>query len=134
MTRHLRIATALMQSLRMIGGMLGTAIVGTLVNHSYTGRVTDALAANGGTHWVPQLADPQILVNAQSQSDFLSALAPLGQNGALFIESARTSLVAAIHNGQMMSLAAALAGLWFVKRVPLIRLTRGAKPQPPVGE
>ncbi|VVD75248.1 MDR family MFS transporter [Pandoraea cepalis] len=131
---HLGIATALMQSLRMIGGMLGTAIVGTLVNHSYTGRVTDALAANGGTHWVPQLADPQILVNAQSQSDFLSALAPLGQNGALFIESARTSLVAAIHNGQMMSLAAALAGLWFVKRVPLIRLTRGAKPQPPVGE
>lgn len=131
---HLGIATALMQSLRMIGGMLGTAIVGTLVNHSYTARVKDALAANDGTQWTGQLTDPQILVNAQAQSDFLTTLAHMGQNGALFIESARSSLVAAIHNGQMMSLAAALAGLWFVRRVPLIRLTRGAKASPPPAE
>ena len=131
---HLGIATALMQSLRMIGGMLGTAIVGTLVNHSYTARVKDALAANDGTQWTGQLTDPQILVNAQAQSDFLMTLAHMGQNGALFIESARSSLVAAIHNGQMMSLAAALAGLWFVRRVPLIRLTRGAKASPPPAE
>jgi MFS family permease len=131
---HLGIATALMQSLRMIGGMLGTAIVGTLVNHSYTGRVTDALAANEGARWTSQLSDPQMLVNVQAQNDFLMTLAHMGQNGALFIEAARSSLVAAIHNGQMVSLAAALAGLWFVRRVPLIRLTRGVKPQPPAGE
>ncbi|ALS60479.1 MDR family MFS transporter [Pandoraea norimbergensis] len=131
---HLGIATALMQSLRMIGGMLGTAIVGTLVGHSYTARVKESLVATGGQQWTAQLTDPQILVNAQAQSDFLATVAHMGQNGALLIEASRTALVGAIHNGQMLSLAAALAGLWFVRRVPLIRLTRGAKPTPPAGE
>lgn len=127
---HLGIATALLQSLRMIGGMLGTALVGTLVNHSYSARVNDALAVSGGKQWSAQLSDPQILVNAQAQSDFLATLAHMGQNGAAFIESSRAALVAAIHSGQMLSLAAALIGLWYVRRVPLIRLSRGAKPPP----
>lgn len=40
---HLGIATALLQSLRMIGGMLGTAVVGTMVNHSYFSGVESTL-------------------------------------------------------------------------------------------
>jgi hypothetical protein len=39
---HLGIATALLQSLRMIGGMLGTAITGTLVSQMYGAGVQKA--------------------------------------------------------------------------------------------
>ncbi|GAB3628014.1 MFS transporter [Pandoraea terrae] len=131
---HLGIATALLQSVRMIGGMLGTALVGTLVKHSYTSHVTATLEAGGGKQWAAELTDPQILVNTASQHDFLTRLAHMGQDGAPLIESARQALVAAIHNGQMIAMAVALVGLWYVRRVPPIRLSRGAKPVAPVGE
>ncbi len=36
---HLGIATALLQSLRMIGGMIGTALTGTLSAHLYASGV-----------------------------------------------------------------------------------------------
>jgi hypothetical protein len=132
---HLGIATALLQSLRMIGGMLGTAFVGTLVSHSYKSRVTASLGASGGQQWIKDLSDPQVLVNVDSRTDFLARLSHLGQDGAPLIESARSALVAAIHNGQMIAMAVALIGLWYVRRVPPIRLTHGDKPPAPaVGE
>ena len=40
---HLGIATAMLQSLRMVGGMIGTALTGTLISHLYRGGVQAAL-------------------------------------------------------------------------------------------
>ena len=57
---HLGIATALLQSLRMIGGMIGTAMTGSLVTHMYASGVRDALDRSGGD-WFRDLGDPQIL-------------------------------------------------------------------------
>lgn len=59
---QLGIVTALLQSLRMIGGMLGTAAVGALVMALYQGSVEQAAAAAGAQSWAPRLADPQVLV------------------------------------------------------------------------
>lgn len=122
---HLGIATALLQSLRMIGGMVGTALVGTLVNHAYVSGVRASLTAGQAVQWLPQLNDPQILVNRDAQTQFLAQLHQAGQNGAPLIEAARTSLVGAIHAGQMIALAVAVLALWWVRRVPPIRLKRG---------
>ena len=56
------VTTALLQSTRMVGGMLGTSIVATIVNHRYAAGVGDALAvlgAPGAARWQPQIADPR---------------------------------------------------------------------------
>jgi len=60
---HLGIATALLQSLRMIGGMLGTAVTGTLVTHMYSSGVEKALESDHAVQWMAEFKDPEILVN-----------------------------------------------------------------------
>jgi EmrB/QacA subfamily drug resistance transporter len=132
---HLGIATALLQSLRMVGGMVGTAVVGTMVNHSYLSAVRTSLQASNAEKWLPQLNDPQILVNPGAQKSFLDLLHGYALNGAPFIETARVSLVEAIHDGQIIALVVAVLALLLVRRVPPIVLTRRTNPAPvAVGE
>ena len=131
---HLGIATALLQSLRMIGGMLGTAVVGTMVSHSYFNGVESTLRG-ASAQWLPKLNDPQMLVNPAAQTEFLAQLAHQGQDGTSLIEIARIALVGAIHEGQLIALAVAVFALWCVRRVPLVQLVRPSKPEPAgVGE
>jgi EmrB/QacA subfamily drug resistance transporter len=121
---HLGIATAMIQSLRMVGGMLGTALVGTLVNHMYVARVREALEAAHASQWLARLNDPQILINKAAQNQLVAQLQGIGQNGAALIETARTSLVSSIHLGQMLSVAVAVFALWQMRRVPRLQLRR----------
>jgi EmrB/QacA subfamily drug resistance transporter len=131
---HLGIATALLQSLRMIGGMLGTAVVGTMVSHSYFSGVESTLHG-ASAQWLPELNDPQMLVNPAAQTQFLAQLAHQGQDGTSLIEIARVALVGAIHEGQLIALAVAIFALWCVRRVPLVQLARPPKAEPAsVGE
>jgi EmrB/QacA subfamily drug resistance transporter len=121
---HLGIATAMIQSLRMVGGMLGTALVGTLVNHLYLGRIRTALESAQSSQWFPRLHDPQILINREAQSEFVAQLHGAGQNGSALLEMARVSLVSSIHIGQMLSIAVVAVALLQMRRVPRLRLTR----------
>jgi EmrB/QacA subfamily drug resistance transporter len=125
---QLGIATAMLQSLRMVGGMVGTALVGTLVTRSYTSSVTSALAAANASEWAPRMTDPQILIDKASQAELLTNLHSAGHNGALLLEQARASLVGAIHLGLMLAAIAALIGIWRARRVPPIKLTRVQEP------
>ncbi|MEK6291855.1 MAG: MFS transporter, partial [Paraburkholderia tropica] len=125
---HLGIATALLQSLRMIGGMIGTALTGTMVTQLYASGVQKSLAADQATHWLPQLADPQILVNRDAQTALIGELAKAGHNGAPLLEAAREALVGAIHLGIALAALVALVSLWQTRRVPLIKLQRKVEP------
>jgi MFS family permease len=125
---HLGIATAMLQSLRMVGGMIGTAVVGTLVTHSYIGGVHDALQKAGAGEWQERMADPQILIDHAAQASLLSQLQAAGHNGALLLEQARLSLVSAIHIGLALAAVIAVLGLWRSRRVPPIKLERAVKP------
>jgi EmrB/QacA subfamily drug resistance transporter len=125
---HLGIATALLQSLRMIGGMIGTAITGTLVTHMYASGVRDALARDQAEHWFADLGDPQILIDHGAQATLLSQLARAGHNGAMLLEAARESLVAAIHVGLALAALIAIVSVWQCRRVPPVRLTRKVEP------
>ncbi|HTH59475.1 MAG TPA: MFS transporter [Paraburkholderia sp.] len=125
---HLGIATALLQSLRMIGGMFGTALTGTLVTHLYASGVRSALNAENAAHWFGQLADPQILINRDAQASLIADLAHAGHNGAALLESARESLVGAIHVGIVMAAVIAAVAFWQSRRVPPIRLRRKIEP------
>jgi EmrB/QacA subfamily drug resistance transporter len=125
---HLGIATALLQSLRMIGGMIGTALTGTLVTHMYASGVRDALDADHASQWFANLGDPQILVNRDGQHTLLNELARAGHNGAVLLESARESLVGAIHMGLALGALVAVFAVWQSRRVPPIRLRKKIEP------
>ncbi|WP_234484859.1 MFS transporter [Noviherbaspirillum pedocola] len=121
---HLGIATAMIQSLRMVGGMLGTALVGTLVNHLYVNRVHEALDAAQASGWLSRLNDPQILINKAEQARLLTEIGGAGGNGAALIEAARLSLVSSIHAGQMLSVAVAVLAVLQMRRLPRLKLKR----------
>jgi len=126
--KNLGIATALLQSLRMIGGMAGTALVGTIVNASYISGVRESLRQSDAQQWFAQLRDPQILVNPSAHEAFLTQSAGLGTNGAALIDGARLALVNGIHHGQILALAVSLIALWCVWRMPRVRLSRRPAP------
>ena len=130
---HLGIATALLQSLRMVGGMLGTAIVGTMVGHLYASQITDTLDGHVDAASLAQLSDPRVLVDAESQTHLLAQWATQHLDGSMILDTTRAALVAAIHSGMGVSLVVALISLWFVRRMPLIRLERRV-PTPAAGD
>ncbi|MDY7579486.1 MFS transporter [Herbaspirillum sp. RTI4] len=129
---HLGIATALLQSLRMIGGMLGTALTGTLVNQMYANGVERALENDHAGRWRAEFSDPEILVNHDVQSALLSQMMQAGHDGSALLSAARDALVDAIHMGIAMAILAAVLGFWLVRRVPPIRfLTVTEEPATP---
>lgn len=119
---YLGIATALLQSLRMIGGMLGTAICGVLINRIYTSGVERALEGQQASQWVKEFSDPDVLINHDVQSALLAEMLKVGQNGSALLEQARESLVMAIHSGIALLVVVCLVSLWVVRFMPLIKL------------
>ncbi|UTH75859.1 MDR family MFS transporter [Chromobacterium sp. IIBBL 290-4] len=120
--RHqLGVATAMLQSTRMVGGMLGTAIMGTVVSHHFREGVAIRLAAAEQTHWLGWLADPQTLLNAELLARFRH-LAAAAQPEQL-LAWARLSLVDAIHFSQAVVAICLLLGWWLVRKVPPIQLS-----------
>lgn len=120
----LGISTAMLQSTRLIGGMLGTALVGTLVTYSYVNSVQQAVPYASQAPWGSALFDPQLLMNQAIQSNFVAELFRYGLNGAALIESARVSLVDAVHVGLTVTLLIAIIATLWVARVPFINLGR----------
>jgi EmrB/QacA subfamily drug resistance transporter len=119
---YLGIATALLQSLRMIGGMLGTAICGVLINHIYTRGVVQALESQHASQWVKEFSDPDVLINHDIQSALLAEMLKVGHNGSLLLDEARASLVTAIHSGIALLVVVCFIGMWVVRYMPLIKL------------
>jgi EmrB/QacA subfamily drug resistance transporter len=121
------ITTALLQSTRMVGGMLGTSIVGTIVNHRYAAGVGDALAVLGApqqAHWLPQLADPRVLIDPVLRAGLVAQMKTAGLDGAGLIEAVRRVLVDSIHLGIGLTGVAALAAALLVRRIAHIRFSR----------
>ncbi len=110
---QLGVATAMLQSTRMIGGMLGTAIVGTLVSHRYA---SEMLAIR---NWGKRLSDPQILVNHRLASKFAFEA---GNNAAGLMNRARFSMVSAIHHGFWLVAAVLFLAFWVTILLPPIHL------------
>jgi len=123
------ITTALLQSTRMVGGMLGTSIVATIVNRHYAAGVDDALAVIGAPlrdRWLPQLADPRVLIDPALRDSLVAQLTSAGLDGAGLIEAVRHALVDAIHLGIGLTGVAALGAAVLVRRISHIRFGRSA--------
>ena len=115
----LGISTAVLQSTRMIGGMIGTAVVGSVVSHYYVERVRKLdLTPYGNGSWSARLEDPQMLVNMQVQSEFIAVLQRAGLHGETFILHARDSLVWGVHAGMVLMVFMAVCGLLGLWKLP----------------
>lgn len=124
------IATALMQSSRMIGGMMGTTLIGVLVTHSYENGVERRLAATLDTPLPDALAqrfrDPQLLVDPAAQQQVLDALRAIGVAGRTVIANSRDVLVGSVHMGMLLTAAAAFIAVMMTRR--LMHITLQSKP------
>jgi hypothetical protein len=117
---HLGAATALLQSLRTFGGMLGTVMTGALLGHMYTTGVHRSLDSYQATQWFKSFASPELLVDRAEQAALINRLISAGHAGDAMMNSARTMLVSSIHIGLALATAAAIIGLclaWFVPPV-----------------
>jgi EmrB/QacA subfamily drug resistance transporter len=125
---QLGVATAMLQSMRMIGGMLGTALIGTFISHRYASGVNAVLGANHGSQWSSWLADPQILIDHELAAKFVERMPQQsGQEAITFLDDARNVLVDAIHESQWIVAVLTVLAFWWVHRIPLIDLHRHAK-------
>lgn len=121
---HLGIATALLQSTRMIGGMLGVAIIGSLVNYYYVRQVGKAIAAYAHGSWMPLLKDPQILMNAVDQQKFGEQLHNLGLDGGVLIDAGRAAMESSIHLGLVLVVLVLVGAIFGVRKVERVRFVR----------
>ncbi|MGF6774960.1 MFS transporter [Paraburkholderia sp. GAS334] len=117
---HVGAATALLQSLRTFGGMLGTVMTGALLGHLYTMGVHRSLDSYQATQWFKSFASPELLVDRDEQAALISRLISAGHSGNAMMNSARDALVSSIHVGLALATVAAVIGLclaWFVPPV-----------------
>jgi EmrB/QacA subfamily drug resistance transporter len=120
---HVGAATALLQSLRIFGGMLGAVITGALLEHLYTRSVHRSLDSYQATQWFKSFASPQLLIDRKEQAALISRLVNAGHAGDAMMLSARHALVESIHVGLGFAVAAAIVGLclaWFVPPVQIM--------------
>ncbi|WP_122661911.1 MFS transporter [Pseudomonas viridiflava] len=106
--QFLGIATALTQSLRLVGGLLGTAAMGVLVNLLYVSHLNRVFLAAGQGGELARYIDPQVLLNSTSVA--------VGDNHHL-LELARDALARSVGTGLLMC-----AGLGVIALLVLVRL------------
>jgi MFS family permease len=125
--QRLGVATAMLQSSRMIGGMLGMALIGAFVSHAYARGVDSMLHAGGHEGLRGWLGDLQILVDPALEERFATALAPGGADAAALLARARGVLVDALHQSEWLIAVVVLLALYVVRRVPAVDLRRPSK-------
>jgi EmrB/QacA subfamily drug resistance transporter len=122
---HIGAATALLQSLRTFGGMLGTVMTGALLGHLYTRGVHRSLDSYQATQWFKSFASPELLVDRAEQAALINRLVTAGHAGDAMMNSARDALVVSIHVGLAVAATAALVGLGLAWFVPPVRVGYG---------
>jgi len=119
---QLGIATAMLQSMRMVGSMLGTALIGSIISHFYLSGVNKNLQANHLSQFQSWLNDPQILVNHALKEKFSSIMKLAGHDPVPLLSGARDSLIDAIHSSQWIVSCIMFLAVWLVYRIPAISI------------
>lgn len=128
-TKNLGVGTALIQTTRMIGSMLGVGIAGVLVDGRYALDVSNAVAALPAKSdaLVALVGSPQVLIREADQSQLVTLAGQLGFDPAQLLDAARHALVAGIHSTFVLSAVMAALSLAISLRLP--RYEIGKKPQ-----
>ena len=117
--RDLGTASALVQTLRMLGSMVGAALAGVIVNALYQRGVSASLAAQGvaGTALGAFFSDPQILISHADQAPMALGLA---EHVDPLISAARHALIHGVDSALWLSVALCASALVLARRLPAI--------------
>lgn len=130
--RMMGIATSSMQFFRSVGGTMGVAVMGSLINgklaEEQVQQLSPQVRESIPDKLLQPLRDPQVLLSAERMEQLRGAFAELGDRGpqlfAQAVEATRNALSVAITEAFLMatflSLAMIAAGV-FLKEIPLRR-------------
>ncbi len=122
--RDLGTASALVQTLRMLGSMVGAALAGVIVNALYQRGVSASLAAQGvaGTALGAFFSDPQILISHADQARAHQEAMALGlaEHVDPLISAARHALIHGVDSALWLSVALCASALVLARRLPAI--------------
>jgi EmrB/QacA subfamily drug resistance transporter len=124
--RDVGIASALIQTTRMLGSMVGTSLAAVIVNSSYS-RHVGSLLQTGGLHdgTLTILMDtPQILVRAQDQATLAALAARLHFDAAPLLEEARIGLIKGVHYVYLGCAVVIVCAIFLALRLPYYDLHR----------
>lgn len=110
--QFLGIATALTQSLRLVGGLLGTAGMGVLVNLLYSANLQRLFIAQGHLGELVLYADPQVLLRPDA------ALLEHPQ----WLNLARDALAQSVGVGLLLCAGLGVLALFILYRLPPVKL------------
>jgi EmrB/QacA subfamily drug resistance transporter len=119
---QLGVVTAMLQSMRMVGSMLGTALIGSLISRLYVSRVNEMLKSHQGSELAIWLRDPQILFSHAIAEKFTRVTVGSGHEAAFFLSGARAILVDTIHESQLFVAIFILVAFWLVYRIPSVTI------------
>ncbi|MDO6387256.1 MFS transporter [Uliginosibacterium sp. 31-12] len=124
--RDLGVGSALIQTTRMIGSMLGVGIAGVMVNARYAHDAGGAVAAlKLESAALESLMDtPQILIRAADQQALAELAGRLGFDAAALIEQARHALVGGIHLGFVLCAIMAALSIAISLRLPRYEIAK----------
>jgi len=120
--KQLGVATAMLQSIRMIGSMLGTAIIGSFITKQYASKINNTLDVNNARELASWLDDPKILFSHEYAGKFMKTMPKLEQDAAFYLSSAQYSLIEAIHERQLIISAIFVLTFWLVYHFPAINI------------
>ncbi|MFT3735896.1 MAG: MDR family MFS transporter [Rhodocyclaceae bacterium] len=116
--RDVGVASALIQTTRMIGSMVGTSIAGVILNASFTHSL-DAKLARINNPAVSELLDsPQILVRAEDQSSLQQLASTLHFDATALLAQARDGLVQGVHHGYIACAVILIIAIVLAWRLP----------------
>ncbi len=130
--RVMGISTSTMQFLRSVGGTMGVAVMGSLINGTLATELVAntprQVTENAPPTLLDRLRDPQFLLSPEQLGAVRDAFQQLGPEGAglfeLSISAVRTSLATAISDAFLVAMFVTLAAVFvgaFLKEVPLRR-------------
>jgi len=120
------VASALVQSSRMLGNMAGVALAGVLVFNGYHASFDAAVAAQQRpAALAQQFTDPQALVNVTTQATLRAAAQAAGPAAVAELEAtladARGAIIDGVHRGFWMAWGIAILCFLIARRVPPLR-------------
>jgi len=127
--KQLGVATAMLQSTRMVGSMLGAAIIGSLISNQYTFKVNNMLAANHANQLAHWLDNPQILFSHELAKKFVNEMPKFDKGAANYFAGAEHALIEAVHESQWLITVFVILAFWLAYRIPAINIHGHAKDQ-----
>lgn len=119
---QLGIATAMLQSMRMVGSMLGAAVIGSIISSQYTAKIHALLVSKNATQLAPSLHNPQLLFSHEKSAQFLQSTPFSQSEGLQLLSGAREALVYAVHDSQWFITILVLIAFWLAYRIPKVNI------------